>query len=493
MARALTAARASSFPCLADASSTAPGTRRAPRTQQHRALTALAGLAAAPPVPSGGLGRMFSQLRARNVAMAERLDLTAADAEVMRHDWTSEPTAAELAYANQLHGEAEDRASRANKDSKEPARYTALGAFEAFRAALPSRRFYRIPSGPNDSAAHAYNAASERLLAVHIRLARGIKSKTVSKYVTQIRTLMEEQLDRRLASRDVGFKLARLYQQMRREDGPTGDRQLSRPLRAQHLARLADPASGFDCGGTRWGTVRWAMVHCMVQAMLRGGEAGLVDRHQDVEPRLVLNCKEGSGSDPEASWQWVSAADHDGIHPLVIVRVMSIKDARGHADEAHARRRPIIIRRRRPVGEPGDLTCPYDALLAAWALMREEVPADERATTAFFRTDHGLPVVTDDVRIAVREMVATLRLGPPHEWGAKAPRIGGATDLLTALGLDSARRLLKARGRWCSEIWQIYSRLQVGEQADASAAMAAARGQCLEALAGWVQPAERFG
>ena len=171
---------------------------------------------------------------------------------------------------------------------------------------------------------------------------------------------------------------------------------------------------------------------------------------------------------------------------------MSIKDARGHADEAHVRRRPIIIRRRCPAGEPDHPLCPYDAMTRAWRVMCEEVPVAARAATCFFRTDHGAPVTTDDVRIGVREVVSTLRLGPPHEWGAKAPRIGGATDLLGALGLEKAQRLLKSRGRWCSEIWQIYARLQTGEQVAASAAMQHATGRCLESLVGWVQPAERY-
>ena len=424
---------------------------KAPRTERQRAVQALAGVAAAPPVPSGGLGRGFAFLRSRNEQLAARLDLAADDAEVTRHDWLAEPSVAELAYATQLHAEAEDRAARANKDSREKARFTALGAYETFRACLPNRRFYRVPSGPGDAAVHAYNAASERLFAVHIRLSRGVRSKTISKYVSQIRTLMEEQLDRKLSSRDVGFKLARVYQQMRREDGPSGERLLSRPLRVQHFDRLAEPGSGYDCGETRWGIFRWAMWHVMLQCMLRGGEAGLVDRNQEPEPLLVLNCKAGPGSDPTNAWQWISAAENDGVYPLLVVRVMSIKDARGHADEAHVRRRPIIIRRRCPVGEPDHPLCPYDAMARAWRAMCEEVPVAARAATCFFRTDHGAPVTTDDVRIGVREVVSTLRLGPPHEWGAKAPRIGGATDLLGALGLEKAQRLLKSRGRWCNE------------------------------------------
>ena len=465
---------------------------KAPRTERQRAVQALAGVAAAPPVPSGGLGRGFAFLRSRNEQLAARLDLAADDTEVTPHDWLAEPSVAELAYATQLHAEAEDRAARANKDSREKARFTALGAYETFRACLPNRRFYRVPSGPGDAAVHAYNAASERLFAVHIRLSRGVRSKTISKYVSQIRTLMEEQLDRKLSSRDVGFKLARVYQQMRREDGPSGERLLSRPLRVQHFDRLAEPGSGYDCGETRWGIFRWAMWHVMLQCMLRGGEAGLVDRNQEPEPLLVLNCKAGPGSDPTNAWQWISAAENDGVYPLLVVRVMSIKDARGHADEAHVRRRPIIIRRRCPVGEPDHPLCPYDAMTRAWRVMCEEVPVAARAATCFFRTDHGAPVTTDDVRIGVREVVSTLRLGPPHEWGAKAPRIGGATDLLGALGLEKAQRLLKSRGRWCSEKRQIYARLQTGEQVAASAAMQHATGRCLESLVGWVQPAGRY-
>ena len=84
--------------------------------------------------------------------------------------------------------------------------------------------------------------------------------------------------------------------------------------------------------------------------------------------------------------------------------------------------------------------------------------------------------------------MAVLQLGDPVEWGAKSLRIGGATDLLAALGVEEAEAVVRARGRWCSEVWTIYARGSANLQLDASAAMAIEASVEAEALINWVQP-----
>jgi hypothetical protein len=233
------------------------------------------------------------------------------------------------------------------------------------------------------------------------------------------------------------------------------------------------------------------MFHGMHQGLLRGGEAGVDSSSTDFEPALHLNCKVGSRADAEASWQWLSAAEFDGVYPVVVMLVMAIKDARGHDDAAHRRRYPVVIRKRWPAGVgDDDPMCAYSALAAVRRLREAEVPPDERASAPFFATDGGAPVTTARVREEVRAAVGVLGVACPEEYGAKALRAGGATDLYAVLGGTEAESLIRSRGRWCSEIWQIYARLSADAQARVSAAMTAVEGNDLEAVvAGWVQPA----
>ena len=137
------------------------------------------------------------------------------------------------------------------------------------------------PKNSEDTAAYSYNAESQRILAMHLRRERGIKSKSIGKYVSQLRSVQEESLDMRLTQRGVGFRYGQLLQQMRREDGPAGERELQRALRACHLAALADPTRGFDTT-SRLGLVRLAMIHAGHQALLRGWRGGAHDAQRGV-------------------------------------------------------------------------------------------------------------------------------------------------------------------------------------------------------------------
>eukprot|EP00965_Chrysotila_dentata_P192104 6174976-Pleurochrysis_carterae.AAC.1 len=85
-------------------------------------------------------------------------------------------------------------------------------------------------------------------------------------------------------------------------------------------------------------------------------------------------------------------------------------------------------------------------------------------------------------------MAASIGLDP-EEFGCKGWRIGGATDLRDILG-DSGKAEISLRGRWESDVAQVYQRAVVDGQLRTSAGMANASGSDLEALcAGWSQPA----
>ena len=75
-----------------------------------------------------------------------------------------------------------------------------------------------------------------------------------------------------------------------------------------------------------------------------------------------------------------------------------------------------------------------------------------------------------------------------HSWGAHSGRIGGATDLAST-GKASAL-LLRAKGRWGSDVGAIYSRLTRRGLLAASRLMQRARGRDLEEIfPEFVQPA----
>eukprot|EP00965_Chrysotila_dentata_P209501 6185330-Pleurochrysis_carterae.AAC.1 len=81
----------------------------------------------------------------------------------------------------------------------------------------------------------------------------------------------------------------------------------------------------------------------------------------------------------------------------------------------------------------------------------------------------------------------------PDEFGGKAWRIGGATDLRDVLG-EGGISQINQRGRWATDIAQVYQRAIVDQQLRASADVGSARGEDLESLcAGWSQPASFRG
>ena len=77
-----------------------------------------------------------------------------------------------------------------------------------------------------------------------------------------------------------------------------------------------------------------------------------------------------------------------------------------------------------------------------------------------------------------------------ERFGGKSFRVGGATDLRAALGAAEGMAVIKQRGRWSSDVAEIYQRALLLDQLDGSAAMGGASGADLEGLLdGWSQPA----
>ena len=122
--------------------------------------------------------------------------------------------------------------------------------------------------------------------------------------------------------------------------------------------------------------------------------------------------------------------------------------------------------------------------------------AEERAyrggsSTPFFVSDGGGSWCTKDTQDLAVELGGMLGFAA-SEVGGKAFRIGGATDLREVHG-GGAQLLIKERGRWASDVAQLYQRALLRAQLDVSAGAADADGRDMEeALTGWVQPAAYY-
>ena len=117
---------------------------------------------------------------------------------------------------------------------------------------------------------------------------------------------------------------------------------------------------------------------------------------------------------------------------------------------------------------------------------------------ALFADDDGRPVTSTQASRWLSEDVAELGLNPA-DFRGNAWRIGAATDLVEApnnqhgpsLTVEAATAVIKQRGRWWSDVYQIYSRWSVTAHAQASRAITAASGIDMETLIpGFVQPGQ---
>ena len=101
------------------------------------------------------------------------------------------------------------------------------------------------------------------------------------------------------------------------------------------------------------------------------------------------------------------------------------------------------------------------------------------------RTQH---MTVAHLRSLVRRVAKRLGYPSKHEWGAHSLRVGGATDLASTG--KASELLLRARGRWASDVAAIYARLTRRAQLAGSRLMQEGRGRDLEELLpDFVQPA----
>ena len=399
--------------------------------------------------------------------------------------WAGELDVGEHGFECELRASADRKVAQATQCG---GLLTALNWWERFILAMPHRRAWLIlgewlASGMVVTAevAAVYAEDSLRTFAEFIRVHGSVKKgkvgelvrgKGIGAIVSAIRLHKGLGDGHALLRCDEMYRLGRQLKQFRLEDGAAGSRDLRRALRGRHLRSAVD--LGFE-RHTLFGVFRWAVLLCGHNILARGGELGTTDKGSwRVENGLA--------------WEhivWHSPDESNGYEALT-VWLMSIKNIDGCK-----RRMPIPIRRRCMPGVPRgtDPLCAYDAILAWWEAAEHGVPAHERPTTPFFRLPDSERVIrTADVCEYVRSVVAVIG-EDPMDFGAVSLRSGGASDIADVYG-DEGKWLIDERGRWESDIADIYRRASAQRHLDVSARMADSDGVDLEQLyRGWSQPA----
>ena len=309
-----------------------------------------------------------------------------------------------------------------------------------------------------------------------------VSAQHISSLVSAVRIAAEREQRCLLTHKADNLIAPLLFRHYRREDGPPKQRKLSRGIRAQHLRKAA--AAGYDRTSPR-GLVEWAVATLSLNLLLRGGEVGVTKRGNKLDPARDITF---------SSFEWMAPCAESRLRPWLAVDVLGIKDSNFKNKVV----RMLVCRRHRweecPRG--GDPACAYDAVLALWEATMHTVALAERqyrggCARAFFINEKGEPWCTRDSQHLAQKIGACVGFDP-NEVGGKAFRIGGATDMRDVHG-GHAQLLIKERGRWASDVAQLYQRALLSAQLDSSAGMAAAESRDLEeALAGWSQPATYY-
>ena len=423
-----------------------------------------------------------------------RLGVAQALVRAQADGWSEQPLPLETQRLLALRLSLAQRASVGNAASNHRAVAGSLAWLESLASWMPSRHLFIA----NDL---DYNANTFALLAEFMRdsgsratgtrKATAITAKHISGSISTLKAYLARVANAAVAPSATGPELAAALKQMRQEDGPAGQRAVDNPLRAKTI-RLAY-SRALDRTSTA-GRVRHAAVLFGHNVLARGADIGHVSRKQPIDGARDLTI---------AAFDW--AAGERMVPPAVIVWLFPSKDT-----QRSKKRFPMLIQRRSGTAASGaepasayergaDAMCTYDALALAWPILAGSVPPSAHATTMFFRWPEAgkpaalwRPVVSDDVgrwgrEVAVGAGVDTVGIGD------RCLRMGGASDMYDLYG-PAGERLIRERGRWGTDIAQIYQRVSASEHGSISRAIGDADGDDLQSmLRGWSQLAVSHG
>jgi hypothetical protein len=374
-----------------------------------------------------------------------------------------------------LHSEVAGRLRAAYAPKSQGSLQSAIAALARFSAACPDRELFRRPRFHGDLEMSAYNEWTLMLFAWFLvsepspATGRPVKVETVRTYVSLLKGYLEFSyafslvLDPR--------RLKRFLDAIASDEPMGGVRKKRRGFRRRHLRRL-------------WRSVPWA----------RATDADTVNKLAAVGAAWHVLARGGEicPSVPHSRWQ---AGREPTRADLCFGR------------QAGGKRYAVLWLR--PLKKKGRVLQPKVPQYIAehdgggsdvYMLLRrleelDPVPDEERESTPLFRQSTRLQgarvrrhMTVSQLRSAVRAFARALGYDVPAQWGAHSPRIGGATDL-SCVG-KVTELMLRAKGRWASDIGAIYSRLTRRALLGASRLMQKARGRDIEEIMPtFVQPA----
>ena len=426
-----------------------------------------------------------STQREQTIARAGRLGLNGPLGDGVDHEWASTPSERAVARAKELYDHFQHCALHAASRSDSRLQ-SALTHFEAFDVEMEGRVHFKPVQGAERDANAQYNRATIGMFKSFVRTrpaigkrARGdtVQADTADAYGQALYIYRSLHAGHCIFGTDADFVSGRAIKQMRLEDGPSTERELSRGVRATDL-RAAFPY--WDFGATD-GLLDWALATWALNVVARGADPGVVT------PRAV--------PDPAVDLMWAHflfLGDATGSLPgpcTLTTMMVPSKDTEGRKQRA-----PVPIQQRPQVdGQGPDPVCAWHWVHEAFTSRKHLVPAGAEHTTLFFTHADGTPYSSRDM-VRVGQQIARLAGWPAAEVatvGAKWARIGGASDYRDLLG-EEGKAFLKRRGRWASDIADIYARTSLRELLTNSARVGDVEGHDLErAFPGWAQPATR--
>ena len=341
-------------------------------------------------------------------------------------------------------------------------------ALARFADAYPSLKMFESTLGRNGDKQKVRNEWIFILFIEHMlqtpseKTGKPVRVNTMVSYVSLVKGYLAHKFGFDLM--DEGPRLRRIIKDLRENDMSAGLRKKRRAWRKRHfekLARLHPDALGSV--GDVDAINEYAAVCTAWHVLVRGGE--------------VTN---GSA----AGWN----AERDATRA----------DLTFHTTAGGTQRYAVLMLR--PLKKKGQAQQPkvpqyiaeHDGSASdTYAALRRLVSADPvrkelRAATPLFSLRRGAganasrPMKVADVRTTIQRYARLIGETDMSQWGAHSARIGGATDL--AATNQCSQALLLAKGRWASDIGNIYARMTRKSQLAASKLMHTARGRDIEEI-----------
>ena len=409
--------------------------------------------------------------------LAALLHLDEQEVEAAAPRFEGLPGAAEMSGLAHLTARADERVKETSSHSTNGRVSTFLNWLWDFHTAFPHYRLLLTPGSPGEE---AYAEATLSRVVEFIRI-RGPKARSRDPRFTSARSIGDYasafrawlNLRRRKRAFVAGDMLT-LRQQLkhcRKADWPSTQRVTQRALRARHF-RLAAPRLDRS---SAYGRLRWALGLAAHNCLCRGADLGLADDAlPDPKRNVMISC---------VCWLPATATR---TYPICVIWLVPTKDP----EMKHPRVPVVIPRRSADAPFLSDPLCTYDAVLLLWRERTAAIPSHLRASVHFFALPDGRVVRTADCARMFQEIAAAAG-EDGAAFGATSARAGGASDIRARYAGDLSRAIsvVKRRGRWDTDIHQIYQREGISEQAEASAAVADVDAVDMEEVfTGWHQP-----